>query len=222
MSDVMTSVADTSGRSLLAASTRLDEWVVGPVYSPSANACTRSFSHGGKVGEYHRDGALLDSTGAYFERPKPYYEDRGVSGFLYVKDFGAVGDTTTDNTGKVLFVSAGSYYLTGAVTVPAGVKMVGEAWWQLIAQGPAFSDETQAHPNALHLIFTAKGATAGAVLIEWTMTADAKGSAGLWDCHARVGGATGTNLTPAECPALTFGIRGQPDGAHQAGRVRMP
>lgn len=27
-----------------------------------------------------------------------------------------------------------------------------------------------------------------------------------WDCHARVGGATGTKLTPAECPPVTSGI----------------
>lgn len=31
------------------------------------------------------------------------------------------------------------------------------------------------------------------------------GSAGLWDCHARIGGAMGSMLTPAECPASTTG-----------------
>lgn len=56
------------------------------------------------------------------------------------------------------------------------------------------------------LMITTKGPTAGAVLIEWNMRASEKGSAGLWDCHVRLGGATGTKLTPAECPALTTGI----------------
>lgn len=46
---------------------------------------------------------------------------------------------------------------------------------------------------------------AGAVLVEWNMAADAKGSAGMWDYHARIGGATGTDLTPDECPALRSG-----------------
>ncbi|GJD05036.1 lysM domain-containing protein [Colletotrichum higginsianum] len=226
MSGVTTAVADTNGRSLLAASARVDEWVLGPVYSSSADAGGRSFSSGGKIGKYRRDGGL----GAYYERPKPQYEGRSVGDFLHVKDFGARGDGVTDDTaafqravdssqGKILFVDAGSYILTGTVTVPAGVKMVGETWSQLVARGPAFSDETKptvmlrvGRPGQVgnvemqDLIFTTKGPTAGAVLIEWNMAADAKGSAALWDCHVSIGGAAGTDLTPAECPALTSGI----------------
>jgi hypothetical protein len=56
------------------------------------------------------------------------------------------------------------------------------------------------------LLFTTRGATAGLVLVEWNIEADAPGSAALWDCHARIGGATGTQLTPAECPAVTSGV----------------
>ncbi|KAI0395361.1 pectin lyase fold/virulence factor [Xylariaceae sp. FL0594] len=56
------------------------------------------------------------------------------------------------------------------------------------------------------LIFITVGPTAGAVLVEWTIKAASPGSAGLWDCHARIGGATGTKLTPAECPAVTTGV----------------
>lgn len=53
------------------------------------------------------------------------------------------------------------------------------------------------------LIFTTRGATAGAVLVQWNIQAREPGSAGLWDCHVRIGGATGTELTPTECPAST-------------------
>jgi hypothetical protein len=56
------------------------------------------------------------------------------------------------------------------------------------------------------LIFTTRGPTAGAVLVEWNIKAETQGSAALWDCHVRVGGATGTQLTPAECPPVTSGI----------------
>ena len=56
------------------------------------------------------------------------------------------------------------------------------------------------------LLFTTRGATAGLILVEWNIQADNPGSAALWDCHARVGGATGTKLTPAECPPVTSGI----------------
>ena len=56
------------------------------------------------------------------------------------------------------------------------------------------------------LLFTTRGATAGLIAIEWNIQADTQGSAGLWDCHVRIGGAAGTKLTPAECPPVTSGI----------------
>jgi len=56
------------------------------------------------------------------------------------------------------------------------------------------------------LIFTNRGATAGLILLEWNIRAASPGSAGLWDCHVRIGGATGTELTPDECPALRSGV----------------
>ena len=56
------------------------------------------------------------------------------------------------------------------------------------------------------LLFTTRGATAGLIVIEWNIQAETQGSAGLWDCHVRIGGATGTKLTPAECPPVTSGI----------------
>ncbi|KAH6649971.1 pectate lyase superfamily protein-domain-containing protein [Chaetomium tenue] len=231
VSSVTAVVADTSGTTHLsgAGQSLVDHWVLGPVYNGSVSA--RSFSMGGKVGRYRRDGGLVDSSGNYFERPKPQYEDRAVGDFVHIKDFGAVGDGVTDDTaavqsalyssqGKILFVDAGSYILTDTVVVPTNVKIVGETWSQFVAFGSAFSDAN--NPKVMvrvgttpgqvgnvemqDLFFTTKGPTAGAVLVEWNMAADAKGSAALWDCHVRIGGATGTDLTPAECPPLTSGI----------------
>ncbi|EAQ92534.1 hypothetical protein CHGG_00769 [Chaetomium globosum CBS 148.51] len=231
VSGVTAVVADTSGTTHLsgAGQSVVDHWVLGPVYDGSASA--RSFSMGGKVGRYRRDSGLVDSSGNYFERPKPQYEDRAVGDFVHIKDFGAVGDGATDDTaavqsalyssqGKILFVDAGSYILTDTVVVPTNVKIVGETWSQFVAFGSAFSDANNpkvmvrvgATPGLVgnvemqDLFFTTKGPTAGAVLLEWNMAADAKGSAALWDCHVRIGGATGTDLTPAECPPLTSGI----------------
>lgn len=63
------------------------------------------------------------------------------------------------------------------------------------------------------LIITTKGATAGAILIEWNMQASSAGSAGMWDVHVRVGGATGTGLTPDECPALLNGVNARCNAA---------
>jgi hypothetical protein len=81
------------------------------------------------------------------------------------------------------------------------------------------------------LIFTTKGPTPGVTLVEWNILAASLGSGGMWgeflamcillvgryrgkrtniarnaDCHVRIGGATGTDLTLAECPASTTGV----------------
>ncbi|RFU75893.1 pectin lyase fold virulence factor [Trichoderma arundinaceum] len=218
-------VADTSGKTLLAAPSRVDHWALGPVYSPG-----RNFSTGAKIGSYRRQQGLLDTQGHYFERAKPQYEDRAVGDFVHVKDFGARGDGSTDDTaafqtalyasqGKILFIDAGSYILTGTVTVPVGSKLVGETWSQLVGSGSYFGDASK--PKVMlkvgndgdvgtvemqDLLFTNRGPTAGLILVEWNIRASGPGLAALWDCHARIGGATGTELTPAECPAVISGI----------------
>jgi hypothetical protein len=142
-------VADTGGARLLAApaSGKVKHWALGPVYQEGGP----DFSMGRKVGTFRRQVGLLDSQGAYFERSKPQYEGRAVGDFVHVKDFGARGDGVTDDTatfqralyesqGRILFVDAGSYILTGTVTVPIGSKLIGETWSQLVASGPFFGD----------------------------------------------------------------------------------
>jgi hypothetical protein len=49
------------------------------------------------------------------------------------------------------------------------------------------------------LMFTTKGSTAGAILMEWNVHEDEQGSAAMWDVIFRVGGALGTELTMKEC-----------------------
>lgn len=150
LSGVTATVADTSGKTILDGSSALvSEWALGPVYEGSTSS--RSFSEGGKIGNYKRHSTLVDSTGAYFERAKPQYEDQAVGDFFHVKDMGATGDGSTDDTaafqaalyaslGKILFVDAGSYILTSTVTIPSGAKIVGETWSQLVASGSYFED----------------------------------------------------------------------------------
>lgn len=221
-------VSDVSGTTLLAASSKVDQWVVGPVYEGSAEK--RTFTKGSKVGEYKRHPTLLDNSGNYFERARPQYADVPASAFVHTKDLGCKGDGVTDDTaafqravgastGSILFIDAGTYILTSTVTIPPGAKIVGETWSQLAASGPFFSDASNPRPmlrvghvgevgdvEMQDLIFTTQGPTAGAILLEWNIKAAKPGSAGLWDCHARVGGALGTKLTPKECPPSTSGV----------------
>ncbi|KAJ6781688.1 hypothetical protein PWT90_10859 [Aphanocladium album] len=229
-SGVTKAVADTSGAVLLAPSGTVDHWAVGPVYSSDG---TREFSTRQSPGNgYTRQASLVDGSGTYFERPKPQYEGSSASEFLHVKDFGARGDGATDDTaafqaavyasqGKILFVDAGSYILTATITIPIGSRIVGETWSQLVASGSYFADPN--HPKVLvkvgsdgdegtiemqDLLFTNRGPTAGLILVEWNVKASQPGAAALWDCHVRIGGATGTQLTPQECPPSTSGING--------------
>ena len=132
LSGVGTTVADTGGKTILAgSSSKIDEWAMGPVYKGSADKKDRKFTTGEKVGSFRRHSTLVDNDGAYFERPKPQYEDRSVGDFVHTKDLGAKGDGITDDTavfqaalyaslGRMLFVDAGSYILTSTVTVPSG------------------------------------------------------------------------------------------------------
>ncbi|KAL7624109.1 hypothetical protein AAE478_005666 [Parahypoxylon ruwenzoriense] len=231
ISNVQKVVADTAGQTLLEAADHIDSWVAGPVYTPE-----REF-YMGKETKYTRESSLLDDSGAYFERPKPQYEGNSVGDFVNLKDLGAKGDGVTDDTnaiqaafnshvGKIIFVDAGTYIITRTVVIPSGTKLVGETWSQFAAYGPFFSDASNpkvmlqvGSPGTVgdveiqDLIFTTKGPTAGAVLVEWNIKASKPGSAGLWDCHVRIGGATGTSLNPEECPAVTSGINQDCQGA---------
>lgn len=225
---VSKAVADTQGATLLAPSGKVQHWAVGPIYGPDGE---RQFSKGqSDIVGFTRQSSLVDESGAYFERAKPQYEDHSVGDFFHVKDFGARGDGATDDTaafqaalyssqGKVLFVDAGSYILTNTITVPVGSKVVGEAWSQLVASGQYFQDASNPKPliqvgregeegdiEMQDLIFTSRGSTPGLVVVEWNVKASRPGSAALWDCHVRLGGATGTELTPQECPPSTSGI----------------
>ncbi|UNI24919.1 hypothetical protein JDV02_010636 [Purpureocillium takamizusanense] len=199
-SSVDKAVADTSGATLLAPSAMVDHWALGPVYSSKA---TRSFSEGGKITGFQRDSDLIDERRNYFERQKPQYENSALGDFVHVKDFGAKGDGVTDDTaalqaalyasqGKVLFVDAGSYILTGTVTVPAGSKVVGETWSQLVATGKYFADASKpkvmlkvGNANEVgsiemqDLIFTSRGPAPGLIMVEWNVRASSPGAAGL-------------------------------------------
>ncbi|KAL4884771.1 pectin lyase fold/virulence factor [Aspergillus karnatakaensis] len=224
-------IVDTASRTYLGAG-YYDNWVLGPTYSNSV----RLWFSGSSI-PYPREASLLGATvdgldkPPYYERKKNQYADRSISDFVQLKSLGARGDGVTDDTAaiqkafneygsgdKIIFVDAGTYILTGTVTVPKDAKIHGEAWSQFAAFGSAFSDAS--NPRVMlrignsgdvgtvelqDLILTTKGGTAGVVLMEWNVRAANHGDAALWDVHARIGGATGTSLTPNECPDLTQG-----------------
>ncbi|KAL4941643.1 hypothetical protein BDV06DRAFT_212488 [Aspergillus oleicola] len=224
-------IVDTSGRQYLGAG-YYNNWVLGPTYTGSTRSWTSGASLS-YPREASLLGGRIDglNSAPYFERAKNQYASRPIGDFVQLKTLGARGDGVTDDTmaiqralneyasgNKIIFVDAGTYILTDTVVVPKDAKIHGEAWSQFAASGSRFSDAS--NPRAMlqvgnegdvgtiemqDLILTTKGGTAGVVLMEWNVRAASPGAAALWDVHARIGGATGTSLTPQECPASATG-----------------
>jgi glucan 1,3-beta-glucosidase len=42
---------------------------------------------------------------------------------------------------KIIFLDAGTYIVTDTLTIPAGTRVVGEAWSVIAGRGPAFQDQ---------------------------------------------------------------------------------
>ncbi|CAA7270475.1 unnamed protein product [Cyclocybe aegerita] len=176
--------------------------------------------------------SLLDSAGRIVSRTHPQYEAYAVSQFVSVKDNGARGDGVTDDTAalrdifakysgcKIIFFDAGTYVVTDTLTIPAGTRMVGEAWTILAGRGPSFQDQnnpkvmfrvgeagSQGIMEITDIVFTTIGPAGGAIVVEWNVKepAGVKAGAGMWDSHIRTAGAAGTNLEADRCPTSGAG-----------------
>ncbi|KAF9560804.1 glycoside hydrolase family 55 protein [Agrocybe pediades] len=204
----------------------IDSWVQGNVYQGSN---TQGVFTQGYTPAPHKARSLLDADGRIVSRTHPQYADHDVSDFVSARDFGAVGDGVTDDTkalqklfdkfctSKIIFLDAGFYIVSSTLTIPAGTRLVGEAWSVIAGKGPAFQD--QKHPQVVvrvgekgghipgpteitDIVFTTVGPAAGAIVVEWNVR-DPRGmqaGAGMWDTHIRLGGSAGTNLDGSTCP----------------------
>lgn len=168
---------------------------------------------------------LLDGDGRYFLKSKPLYEDLDAGSFVIATENGISNDGTGDQTdainsllsssvGSVVYFPYGIYIVQGTVFIPVGSRIVGSGWSQIMGSGSFFEDASD--PQVMirvgeegdsglieisDMMFTVRGATAGAVLMEWNVHEDNQGSAAMWDSHFRVGGAEGTDLELAQCAA---------------------
>ncbi|GLB35079.1 putative glycoside hydrolase family 55 protein [Lyophyllum shimeji] len=224
--NVPTVVADGNGTSILSGGARgvIKSWGQGNVYSGTSPA--GEFTQG-SIAAARKPSMLLDSAGRVFGKTHPQYEEHSVHQFVSVKDYGARGDGATDDTAaiqsflrrfggrRILFFDAGTYIVTSTVTIPAGTRMVGEAWSVIAGKGKAFAD--QENPQVVvkvgekyscgvveitDMIFSTVGPAPGAIVVEWNVREPygQQGAAGMWDSHIRLGGASGTELELANCP----------------------
>ncbi|KAJ7929217.1 exo-beta-1,3-glucanase [Mycena leptocephala] len=168
--------------------------------------------------------SLLNEAGQIFGKTHPQYADYHVSQFVSVRDHGATGDGKTDDTdaikailhkyagSKIIFFDAGTYIVKSTITIPAGARIVGEAWSVISGAGPSFQDQNNpqvvvrvGEPGSrgvveiTDMIFSTVGPAPGAIVVEWNIKETTQGSAGAWDTHIRLGGAAGTNLEIEQC-----------------------
>ncbi|CCM01933.1 uncharacterized protein FIBRA_04006 [Fibroporia radiculosa] len=227
LTNVGTAVGAANGDVVLAGGTFLiDSWAQGNVYSGTSG--TGTFTQG-YINSISRPSSVLASSGWIFEKGHPQYIDYAPSQFMSVKSQGAVGDANTDDTAAIqavfdnyagcyiIFFDAGIYLVSDTITIPAGSQVVGEAWTTIMGYGENFEDYN--NPQAViqvgassgdeglaeftDMIFSTRGPTAGAIVVEWNVhdPAGQQGAAGTWDTYIILGGRDGTNLQYAECPA---------------------
>ncbi|KAH7219761.1 pectate lyase superfamily protein-domain-containing protein [Fusarium oxysporum] len=185
----------------------VDTWGFGRV--TSANGTT-AFHNGANLDSPVRNDSLV--TGGrkqFFTRRRPKYDDLGFSQILDAKAYGAKGDGKTDDTAvlkhlfsaaanmsAIVYVPFGVYIITDTVEIPVD-PLKPRVTVRVGLPGQVGVVEIQ------NMMMTVKGATAGAIMMEWNVHESGQGSAGLWDTHFRVGGAAGTDLTVKDCPKLS-------------------
>jgi len=173
-----------------------NSWASGFQYFPDGS--------GGKTSGFinpapTKPSALLDSSGAYFTQSKPQYETETVPPVVATAhgiSNGGTGDQTSaintllsGNVGSVIFFPAGVYLVEGTVKIPVGSRIVGSGWSQIMGTGTFFQDVN--NPNVMvqvgnagdtgvieisDMLFTVKGPTAGAILVEWNVHESTQGS----------------------------------------------
>ncbi|KAL8825799.1 MAG: hypothetical protein Q9191_004190 [Dirinaria sp. TL-2023a] len=208
-----TALAGTSGSITIAA------WGQGHKYNTAGHTTFQ-----GDFAPFPRPSGLLQGQ-KYYERTKPSYADIPTSHFVSARSHGAKGDAMSDDTaplqqainaavsaGKVLFVDAGIYRTTRTIHIPAESRIVGESYPIIMSSGPYFANMNA--PKAVvrigdagekgcvewsDMIVSTQGHQAGAILIEWNLSA-ASTPSGMWDVHTRIGGFKGSHLQFEQCP----------------------
>ncbi|KAG9310286.1 glycoside hydrolase family 55 protein [Chiua virens] len=83
---------------------------------------------------------------------------------------------------KLIFIDAGTYYITDTLYIPAGTQIAGEAWSVILGGGANFQDQY----NPRDIIFSTVGPAPGAILVEWNVQEPYQGGTGMWDTVFRL------------------------------------
>jgi glucan 1,3-beta-glucosidase len=220
-SNVPVAVQNAGSDATLLAGNTIVNWVQGRAYDGNDNGKGVQEARAA----VNKPAALLDDNGRVIARSKPQYADVPANKFISVKSRGAKGDGSTDDTAaiqavfdsiasdEIVYFDHGAYIITDTVRVPKDVRVVGEIWPLIMAGGNSnFQDQNNPKPvwqigqpgdvgnvEMQDLMFETQGPQPGAILIEFNVEGASKGSAALFDVHARVGGSAGTQLQSDRC-----------------------
>ncbi|KAJ5087004.1 Pectin lyase fold/virulence factor [Penicillium alfredii] len=222
LDNVPVAVQGPSG-TVLAGSSRtltISAWGQGHKYTPNGPA-----NFQGSFPAPTRPSALLASgSSRFYTKTKPQYEASPISSFVSIRNAGAKGDGSTDDTkaiqsaltsaalsGRIVFFDQGVYKVTNTLYIPPGSRIVGEAYAVIMASGSVWSSITKPVPVVQvgksgesgsvewsDMILSTQGSAPGAVLVEWNLAAET--GSGMWDVHTRIGGFTGSKQQVAQCP----------------------
>ncbi|EGP90179.1 uncharacterized protein MYCGRDRAFT_10638, partial [Zymoseptoria tritici IPO323] len=210
------------GKQAIVAPSMIKTWAQGNGFTQSATSNATQ----GEIASPSKAASLLGPDGKIFARSKPQYEDVPANKFISAKANGCKGDGETDDTaamqkflktvaaqpGAIAYFDHGAYLVNDTVTIPDEIKITGEVWPLIVANGAGFSDIANPKPvwqvgkpggtgavEISELMFETKGPAPGAVMIEWNLNSKA-GDSGMWDCHVRIGGSANTQLSEDQCP----------------------
>jgi hypothetical protein len=228
LENVGAAVSNSAGETLYqGGNTKILSWLTGRRYTTDSKFRNGGEATGEGVYPFKAASIMNGPEGKFFEREKPQYQGLPPSKFLNVLDFGVRNDASpapwnVDNINKalkaaveqdkILVFPAGVYLVDDTVFVPIGSRIAGILYPQIVAHGNKFGKASApkvvvkvANPGdkgaieIQDLILTSRGATAGAVFMQWNAHESTKGSAAMWDVIVRVGGAIGTELDSSTC-----------------------
>lgn len=198
--NVANPVRAQGGGSLLSGNSKL--WATGKRYDGEKGS-----TQTGDVKAPARGKGLNNKDGQLYVRSRPQYEKRGAGSFLIAtSDGNCKNDATGDQAScinsflrkaldqkKVAYFPAGVYAVGSTVNIPTGSVVQGTLWSQILGSGFYFSD--MKNPKVMvqvgnkgdigsmeitEMLFSVRGATAGAIMMEWNVAASEQGAAAMW------------------------------------------
>lgn len=205
-----------------------------PIYGPVSSSNTRP--------------AALAPGGRFPAIPAPNYANNPASDFLNIKDpdqnggHRIYGDNTRDEsaalnailrlaaeTNKIAYFPFGKYRVDSTLFIPAGSRVVGEAWATITGHGDFFKDASNPRPivqvgrpgetgiaHIQDMRFTVSDVLPGAIIMQFNLAGHQPGDVAIWNSLVTLGGTRGAPALTNTCRDATNPCRAAFLGMHFA------